>query len=75
MVIFTISPSLVQCPPKVNRMDAIPFFASSLAMVGMGVISLLAKMPCMSITIGQDSVAVLKLLGSVMVMSNPPCGP
>jgi hypothetical protein len=56
-------------------MDAIPFLASSLAMVGMGVISLLAKMPCMSITIGQESVAVLKLLGSVMVMSNPPCGP
>ena len=75
MVISCISPSLLQCPPKSKRMEAMPALASCLAILGMGVKFLLEKIPCMSITSGQLSVAVSKPSGRVSVMASPPCGP
>ena len=75
MVMSCILPSLLQCPPKLKRMDAMPSLASERAMVGIGVKFLLEKMPCMRMTMGHVSVWVLKWSGRVMVMASPPCGP
>ena len=75
IVICCISPSLLQCPPKSNLIDAIPAFASSLASAGIGTMFPLEKIPCIRITIGHLSTSGSTPSGSVTSIAIPPSGP
>ena len=72
MVICTISPSLLQCPPKSKHIDAMPSFANALASAGIGTMFLLEKIPCMRMTIGHLSVSSLNPSGSITSIASPP---